>query len=373
MDSNQNAKLDMSQLLQNVYSEDHVESVDNKYIGESVNGERSGFGILLYSNGNRYLGQFKDNNFCGEGIFYFKNGDLLQGNFFEGLLNGLGRYKSKDGYEYYGYWVNGRKTGWGRMRNQTVWMYDSETYKPEIYDGHWLDDEFHGEGLYENHGNRYYGMWVCGVKSGYGKLTDGEYGYRYEGDFLNDEFEGRGQLTFHDKSFYSGFFKNGKPDGHGYYQDINGIKHIGEWKNGYCEDLLNQYIKEIIEENYSKEFDELKFLRLEWDLIFKDWEVQNIKAESEGKVDSAYISEIRKKLLNLDVYLADFDELMEERVYSTIHNFGEKNIKYYCCDFSLLAAGEVPDPYEALIESIYYESREVLYRYYRIISDALDQ
>ena len=71
MEDDQKNKLDHSELLRLVYSEDHVESEKDQYIGELSGGKRNGYGILLYSNGNRYLGQFEDNQFCGEGIFYF--------------------------------------------------------------------------------------------------------------------------------------------------------------------------------------------------------------------------------------------------------------------------------------------------------------
>jgi len=372
MEDNQKDKLDHSELLRLVYSEDHVDSESDRYIGELTDGKRNGYGILLYANGNRYLGEFEDNHFCGEGIFYFKNGDLFQGVFSQSLLNGLGRYKSKDGYEYYGYWLNGSKNGWGRMRNQTVWTYNSETYKPEIYDGFWKDDLFHGDGLHEHDGIRYYGAWESGIKLGYGKLHDDEYDYRYEGFFSKNEFEGQGVLTFNDKSFYNGKFKEGKPNGYGFYQDVNKVKHYGDWKNGFCSELLNQYIEEFINKYFSKEFEELKILRTEWDSISDEWKNHLNNSNSNDKNQDSFVGKIKKKLLDLDIYLADFDELMEEVIYSKINNYHGDNNKYYCCDFSNLW-GDVPDPYEALKESVYYKNREILYGYYSMISEEIDQ
>lgn len=370
MDKSQKDKLDRSQLIRYVYSEDHVESEGDKYIGEMFNGAKNGYGILIYANGNKYLGEFESNEFCGEGIFYFSNGDTLQGTFNRGLLNGLGRFKSKDGYEYYGYWLDGRKNGWGRMRNQSVWTYNSETYVPETYDGYWLDDLFHGEGLYENDEVRYYGSFVNGFKSGYGKLINKQLESKYEGNFSNDLFEGAGDLIFHDKSSYSGKFKNNMPNGRGFYRDINNIKHVGEWIDGYCEELIIEYISDFIDKNYSNEFENIKLLRIEWDKLIEDWGKISIFLSSENNEYLIFKNKMKSKLNELDTFLAEFDELMEEEIDSKINNYSGDNNLYYCCDQPKLWEG-VHDPYLALQGSIYYKERGILFKYYSLVSEEL--
>jgi hypothetical protein len=370
MDNTQIDKLDHSELMRHTYPEDHIDSENGKYIGEFSDGQKSGYGILLYENGNKYLGQFKNNKFCGEGIFYFANGDILQGTFVNNLLSGLSRFKSKKGYEYYGYWVDGKKNGWGRMRNQTAWAYDSETYIPESYDGKWLDNVFHGEGLYINEKIKYYGNWELGVKTGYGKLQDEEYNYIYDGYFINDKFEGHGVLTFSDKSFYNGKFKNGKPNGYGFYQDINKIKHYGDWVDGHCGSLLNKYLEEFIDRTCRKEFDKLIPLKSEWDVLFQQWRVHSSTLDKITEDGIEFVKKLKTKLQELNIQLAKFDQIMEEDIDHRINYADESNIRYFCCDYPILW-GYVPDIFSLLEESSNYKNRNDLYQYYLLISDEL--
>ena len=256
------------------------------------------------------------------------------------------------------------------MRNQTAWTYDAETYIPESYDGKWLDNVFHGEGLYINQLIKYYGNWELGIKTGYGKLQDEEYNYIYDGYFINDKFEGHGVLTFSDKSFYNGKFKNGKPNGYGFYQDINKIKHYGDWIDGHCGSLLNKYLEEFIDRTCRKEFDKLIHLKSEWDVLFQQWRVHSSKLGKITEDGIEFVKKLKTKLQELDIKLAKFDQLMEEDIDHRINFADESNIRYFCCDYPSLW-GYVPDIFSLLEESSNYKNRNDLCQYYLLISDEL--
>lgn len=48
MDNTQIDKLDHSELVRHASYEDHIDSENGKYIGEFSDGQKSGYGILLY-------------------------------------------------------------------------------------------------------------------------------------------------------------------------------------------------------------------------------------------------------------------------------------------------------------------------------------
>lgn len=50
---------------------------------------------------------------------------------------------------------------------------------------------------------------------------------------MNERAHGFGRETLHDGSIYEGMFENGQYNGHGVFTTSDGIKHVGEFKNGY--------------------------------------------------------------------------------------------------------------------------------------------
>ena len=48
----------------------------DKYVGETVNGKREGYGIYFYSNGNYYYGRYKNNERSGFGALFFTNNTI---------------------------------------------------------------------------------------------------------------------------------------------------------------------------------------------------------------------------------------------------------------------------------------------------------
>lgn len=48
----------------------------DRYVGETVNGNRDGIGIYYYSNGNYYYGRYKNNERLGFGAMFFTNNTI---------------------------------------------------------------------------------------------------------------------------------------------------------------------------------------------------------------------------------------------------------------------------------------------------------
>lgn len=74
----------------------------------------------------------------------------------------------------------------------------------------------------------YTGQRSNGKKEGKGRFEwiDGSI---YEGEFHEDKFHGQGKLTIPDKGVYEGEFKNGKKNGQGKYLFVNGDVYDGNW------------------------------------------------------------------------------------------------------------------------------------------------
>ena len=108
---------------------------DGNYIGNVLNGEREGEGIMFYNNGESFVGHWKNDLQDGKGIYYYKNGD-----------------------KYDGDWTNGKKEGKG--------IY-SCYHNKNIYEGDWKNDKREGRGIiYYKNGDREMGDFVNDLKKG---------------------------------------------------------------------------------------------------------------------------------------------------------------------------------------------------------------
>ncbi len=68
-------------------------------------------------------------------------GERYTGEKKEGNRDGLGECSYQDGSIYRGNWDNSRRSGTGKLLNNKEEL---------VYDGGWLDDEFHGHGVLHN-------------------------------------------------------------------------------------------------------------------------------------------------------------------------------------------------------------------------------
>ena len=103
----------------------------------------------------------------------------------------------------------------------------------DMYKGDFLNDHFHGNGVYHcANGDHYVGEFRNGKKEGKGKWTGVDKDI-YIGDFKNDLFHGQGRYKYHNGDSYEGGFYAGLRDGDGTFFSPyeNSDKTIrGNWK-----------------------------------------------------------------------------------------------------------------------------------------------
>jgi tRNA A-37 threonylcarbamoyl transferase component Bud32 len=85
----------------------------DKYEGEILNEERSGYGINYYKNGNKYEGWWENDLENGTGSLFYKDGSLYIGQWANGKQNGMGTLYYNLGDKYYGNFIDGKKNGKG--------------------------------------------------------------------------------------------------------------------------------------------------------------------------------------------------------------------------------------------------------------------
>ena len=186
-----------------------------EYDGDFIKGKREGKGKYIWEDGQYYIGQWVNNLRHGKGIEYYKNGTIKYvGDFNNGKLEGYGKYIYEDGEYYIGQWLNNLKHGKGILyhNNGTIW-----------YDGEWVENKKEGNGkfTYEN-GNYYIGQWLNNKEHGKGKFFDKNNNIQYEGDVANGSLEGKGKFIFENGNYFIAEFLNGSPKGIVKVYDKNG-------------------------------------------------------------------------------------------------------------------------------------------------------
>ena len=59
-------------------------NIGSEYVGDIINGKRTGKGTLTYINGDKYVGDFVDGEFHGKGTVFLKNGKKIKGKWLNG-------------------------------------------------------------------------------------------------------------------------------------------------------------------------------------------------------------------------------------------------------------------------------------------------
>ena len=62
----------------------------DKYVGETLNGERHGQGTYTFHDGKHYVGAWRNGQRYGQGTLTFPNGDVYMGEFANGTFHGHG-------------------------------------------------------------------------------------------------------------------------------------------------------------------------------------------------------------------------------------------------------------------------------------------
>lgn len=116
--------------------------------------------MRAYENGDVYIGQQMNGYRSGLGTLYYGNGDIHTGNWYKDVKDGCGIYFTKEGTKYIGKWVGG-KLNWdkneieyfdgsyyeGTLKNDKITGNGTMKYKNgDVYQGEWKDGKWHGSG-----------------------------------------------------------------------------------------------------------------------------------------------------------------------------------------------------------------------------------
>jgi hypothetical protein len=250
----------------------HYKNWGEKYVGDWLNDNRVGRGVLTFNNGDTYDGEFKLNVPWGTGVYRYADGSTENGEFFDYLFTGatkLPGLKDEDKKEMgkvtdinesaFEVTVTGSNLKIGDKLFVEIkgLMAAMEVTFPmmtisrckmiggtrmlirEVYKGMPVYKLIPGINKGNNtflfpNGNRFVGDYKGNQMHGKGEFywTNGNV---YKGDFKNGMRHGKGDLIYYNGSKYSGDWKSGFMDGNGEYTWSNGNKHIGQFKKGFRE------------------------------------------------------------------------------------------------------------------------------------------
>ena len=234
----------------------------SKYVGESKNGEKEGYGKETFSENDEFgrisfEGLF-ENTMFKFGTMIWKTHGRYEGNYENNKRSGQGTYSYADGAKYEGQWQNNQYYGHG------VYTFaPDDVYKRERVEGDFENDDWKFGTLIWKSGEKYVGQFKNHLRSGNGTnyYTDGR---KYEGEWLSGEYHGHGVFTFapddgYERDRFEGVFENGdwkfgteiwksgdkyvgqfknqERSGNGTHYYTDGQKYEGEWladkRNGY--------------------------------------------------------------------------------------------------------------------------------------------
>lgn len=177
------------------------------YVGETVNGKRSGVGTLTYITGNIYAGMWENDVINGNGKYTFANGNFMEGTFVNNIfVNGV-YYFVKPEAVYSVVVANGVLS-----QQIAVVLTNGDSYTGTLVDG-----MFNG---------------VCATT-----YSDGDV---FQGEVVNNLKQGTGTYVWKEGAYYVGQWSNDKMHGTGtyYYAGANGPKITGTFvsnkPNGWC-------------------------------------------------------------------------------------------------------------------------------------------
>jgi serine/threonine protein kinase len=135
----------------------------SSYVGQVVDGKRSGLGVLVYQDNDRQAGEWKDNVLNGRGTEHLSDGPVYEGQWSNGVPAGLG-VRDKPGSERAeGNFFAGRLEGLGTRRVLTEpTVTQSGEFKADVLDGLGVETLANGE--------RYEGTFRNGKRNGYGQV-----------------------------------------------------------------------------------------------------------------------------------------------------------------------------------------------------------
>ena len=95
------------------YVEKKLLSNGAEYTGHMLNGQRDGYGVMIWPDGSRYEGCWKNDVADGLGRLINKEGDVYEGIWKEDKPSGFGIYRHYNGAVYIGEWNDDKQEGRG--------------------------------------------------------------------------------------------------------------------------------------------------------------------------------------------------------------------------------------------------------------------
>ena len=181
-----------------------------EYIGEIENFIPNGKGKFIPKNGNTYEGEFVKGIKEGNGTLLFPDGSKYWGAFTNDVINGEGEFIWNNGYYYKGEIQNGMINGNGVLKGPNGSKYTG-TFKNGIFHGKgkfiWGDSNINTKDK-NSFLETYMGEYNNGKKEGKGtyQLMNGDF---FSGTFFADKQHGRGELETND-TIYRALWKNGQ-------------------------------------------------------------------------------------------------------------------------------------------------------------------
>ena len=198
---------------------EYVWADGHRYVGGYRADRMHGVGTFTWADGREYEGEFVDGRRHGQGVFKLANGDVYDGAFVANAMTGKGTYTFANGDVYEGDFVAGERTGQGVHE----WSNGSR------YEGGVREGLPHGVGEYTRpDGWTYHGEYAAGARHGHGDLTWPN-GNRYVGAFASDQRNGFGYLHWRDGTLYRGHFAAGSPHGAGVKETPEGERFFEYW------------------------------------------------------------------------------------------------------------------------------------------------
>jgi hypothetical protein len=199
-----------------------------RYIGESRNNKRDGFGVCYYTNGDKYSGYWEDDMKSGLGRLTLKNGKIFCGEFSDNSIDGFVEYVNNQKVVHHGY-MRGFKFIPGEpliMRNSKCRFQGRMKYS---------DGKLTGIGKFKYSNGSVYEGEICDyAESGLGIYyrTDG---YVFKGENKERIFNGFCEVTCPDKSIQFAYYKNNIKDGLCISISSEGVYSVGV----YLDDIRN--------------------------------------------------------------------------------------------------------------------------------------
>jgi hypothetical protein len=197
-----------------------------KYIGETLENKKHGFGICTYLNGDKYIGYFNNDKKEGWGKYFVQStSKQFYGEFKNNNIDGFVEYKNKQGLVHHGYMKNHKFVNKEAMTIISPNRYHFSgimEFDPE-------SNKLTGIATIKySNGSIYQGETIESMENGWGILKRQD-NFIFKGQKINCKYNGYCEIIYPDKSRYFGNFLENKRNGLGISFTPEGNYSIGQY------------------------------------------------------------------------------------------------------------------------------------------------